>query len=98
MSPSKEAAARDKQSLVDRAALSRLHLRHQARDVRGALQWTRVAVSAAPPIGRFVAGMVLAVVAAGPLARFVALASRGFLYARLLRSVITFARAGSHRA
>ena len=55
MSAREEATARDKQGLVERAALSRLQLAHHARDMRGALQWTRVAASAAPPVVRLVA-------------------------------------------
>jgi len=51
------------------------------------------AVAAAPPIGLIAGGIVLAVVAAGPAARFIALASRGVLYARLLRTVITLLKA-----
>ena len=96
MSARLEAIARDKQGLLDRSELSRMHLRHRSRDVQNALQWPRFAASAAFPIGA--GGIALALAAAGPLARFVAFASRTLLYAKLLRSVITFARSGTRRA
>jgi len=93
-----EAIARDKQGLLDRSAHFRLRLRHESRDVRKALQWPRVAASAAFPIGRLAGGIALAALAAGPMGRFVAFASRTLLFARLLRSVVTFARIGTGRA
>ena len=63
MSTRLEAFALDKQGLLDRSAHSRLQLRHSTRDVRNALQWTRVAASVAPTIGRLAGGIALAVLA-----------------------------------
>src|SRR4051794_4529124 len=98
MSKRQEAMAHEKQRLLDRSERSRLQLRHDLREVREALQWTRIATSAAPPIGRYAAGFALAIVAAGPMARFVALGTRTLLYAKLLGSVLSLIRAGIHRA
>ena len=73
MSPRREAIAREKRALAERAALSRLQLDHHARDMRGALQWTRVAASAAPPLVRLAARGLLYV----KLLRFVITLLRG---------------------
>ena len=94
MSTRVETFVRDKQALLDRSAHSRLQLRHAASDVRNALQWSRIAASAAPSVARLVGGIGLAAVAARPMARFVALATQALLIAKLLRTLIGFARAG----
>ena len=94
MSARLETFDRDKQALLDRSAHARLQLRHASRDVRNALQWTRLAASAAPSVARLVGGIGLAAVAARPMARFVALATQALLIAKLVRTVIGFARAG----
>jgi hypothetical protein len=98
MSTRVETFARDRQALLDRSAHSRLQLRHAASDVRNALQWTRLATSAAPSVARLVGGIGLAAVAARPMARFVALATRALLFTKILRSLIGIARAGMGRA
>ena len=63
MSTRLETFARDKQALLDRSAHSRLQVRHSSRDVRKALQWTRVAASVAPTVGRVAGGIALAILA-----------------------------------
>ena len=98
MSTRLEAFTRDKQALLDRSAHSRLQLRHASSDVRNALQWTRLAASAAPSVAGLVGGIGLAAVAARPMARFLSLATRALVFAKLVRSLIGIARAGMGRA
>ena len=86
--------AGDKTVLIERSAQCRMRLGRETSDLRACLEWTRVAtaVAAAPSVRRFALGVAFSAIGLGRMARFVAYAGRILLYARLVQSLIGYAR------
>ena len=77
--------ARDKEILLARSALSRLHLRRDLHSLRESLQWKRAAVAAAtsPAARRIALGLAVACLGLSRTARVVAVAGGIVLLAKL---------------
>ena len=90
MSARLQRLALEKQALLERSALCRLRLYRDARHLRDSLPWSRAA--AAPPLGRLALGVAFSAIGIDRVARVVIVASRFLLYARLVRSVVGWAR------
>lgn len=90
MSAKLDALARDKEILLARSALCRLHLRREARSLRESLQWKRAAVAAvkSPAMRRFALGLAVSWVGLNRAVRVVAVAGWAVLFAKLALSII----------
>jgi hypothetical protein len=94
MSSRLESLEREKQVLLDRSALCRMHLRRDARAVRGSLTLRRASAAvAAAPAARMIAWSVaLSFLGVGRTARLLQIAGRILLVAKLARAAIGYAR------
>jgi hypothetical protein len=90
MSDSMQSLAREKERLLARSAACRMELRRQSLALREALQWRKLAMSAAttPSLQRVAFGAALSIVGLRRSARLLALAGRVVLLAKLARGAI----------
>ena len=95
MSARLEFPSPDKALLLDRSALCRRQLRREARELREALQWRRVAVATvtSPATLHVALGIAVSVVGLGRAARWVLLAGRIVVFVKLARSAVGYANA-----
>jgi hypothetical protein len=82
--------ARDKEILLARSALCRMHLRREGNSLRESLQWKRAAVAAAksPATRRIAVGLAVACLGLSRVARAVAVAGGIVLVAKLAVAAI----------
>jgi hypothetical protein len=82
--------ARDKEILLARSALCRLHLGREVHSLRESLQWKRAAVAAArsPATRRIIVGLAVACLGLSRVARAVAVAGGIVLFAKLAVATI----------
>lgn len=92
MSSRLESLEREKQALLDRSALCRMHLRRDARAVRGSLTLRRASVVAAPAARMIAWSVALSFLGVGRTARLLQLAGRILLVTKLARAAIGYAR------
>ena len=92
MSARLEALELEKRALLDRSALCRMHLRREARAVRGSLTLARASIAAAPAARMIAWSAGLSFLGVGRTARLLLLAGRILLIAKLARAAIGYAR------
>jgi hypothetical protein len=92
MSTRLESLERQKRDLLDRSALCRVHLRREARALRGPLTLARASVATAPAARMIAWSVALSSLGVGRTARLLLLAARVLLVAKLARAAIGYAR------
>jgi hypothetical protein len=92
--------AQQKRLLVARSALCRLKLQHRVGELRGALPWSRAAVSARvePSVRRVVFSLAATIAGRERTERLITLAGRVVLLAGLATSLLSFRPAAATTA
>lgn len=95
MSARLEDLAQEKDLLITRSSLYRLRLRRATNEVRNALHWKRMALTAAAAVDvrRLAFGVVLSLAGLRLGSRAVQLAGRALVAAKLARSLVSYLRA-----